>query len=331
MDLSGYPKRIQAALALCVLVTIVLFVRVGSRYSSPVDAINVPEMYGDAFNRTLGFHRVFVTCNPESSSSTQMSKSRYRYKIEAIAKLVDFEIEFVESISPERAKQLRIQNKYMADDESVAELLTHKRIYATMERRNLGSALILKCDVDVEADLKTRLAAALGRGTADKYDILFVGRTASEPTEPAVGALKQTLDQLKNTAMVPKYANQTQMMRNWIKTRFVHRHTVSYRSTYPRGTHAYALSGRMARRLNRRLVRMMKNEAHDLDFILADIAMVGLSMAYSVSPPPITTYGPEPGEGRQFLRHSALNSISMRKDDPSKYPPFEDLASEWAT
>ncbi|KAJ1665058.1 hypothetical protein IW140_003789 [Coemansia sp. RSA 1813] len=323
MYLSGYSPKPRAIIALCVLFIVGFLVKIHSEDLPSADAINVPEIYSDAFNKTLGFHRIFVTHSPED-------KNRCQRNIEAIAKLVDLDIEFVETVTPAKASQLRIQSKYKADDESVAELLTHKKIYAEIEQNNFGSALVLRCGVDVETDLKMRLASALGSGIADEYDILFVGRTDSEPTEPMVDELKHALDQLERAAPLPEYAIQTQLTRFWIKKEFLQRNTVSYRSTFPKGTtHAYALSGRMARRLNRRLMQRMASEAHDLDFILADIAMVGLSMAYSVSPPPIAIYGPELENPSQFLRNSVLHSIYMRKDDPSIYSPYSDIAKEW--
>ncbi|KAJ2762575.1 hypothetical protein H4S06_000588 [Coemansia sp. BCRC 34490] len=199
-----------------------------------------------------------------------------------------------------------------------------------MEHQNIGSALILSCAVDVEMDLKPRLAAALGGGVAKEYDILFVGRTDSEPVEPMVDELKQALYQLNRTAHLSEDATQAKLERYWIKKEFLQRRTLSYRSTFPRGTHAYALSGRMARRMARRLAQRMANEAHDLDFILADIAMVGLSIAYSIAPPPIAIYDPESNNNsKQFLRESVLSAISIRADQPSTYPPYDDVAEIW--
>ncbi|KAJ2826681.1 hypothetical protein IWW50_002250 [Coemansia erecta] len=192
-----------------------------------------------------------------------------------------------------------------------------------MAKQDIQSALILSSSVDVELDIKLRLASALGDIT-DLYDILFVGRQYSEPTEPDAEEVLNFLQQTNKTS-----DPSAQMQRLWIKRRFLDRKTALYRTSFPEGATAYAVSGRMARRLYHRLRQRMAIDHHDLDYILADVAMLGLSLAYSISPPPVTAYGLDRAISGQFLARSALHSMSLRQDDPSTLPPYNDWKDAW--
>ncbi|KAI9504547.1 hypothetical protein GGI25_006033 [Coemansia spiralis] len=331
MDLNNCPRRLQIALVVFVLMAAAMLIDLYANAFVPIAPLTEHEVYANAFNTTLGFHRVFVTyqANNKNAKSAHVS---CRHNLAEVARMLDIDIEYVQSTTLVQAKQLKLQKGYMADVESIAELDTHRKIYEMMEKTDTGSALILSCNIDVEVDLKSRLAAALGNGVANNYDILYIGRTHSEPSEPMVDELKETMSQLDVVTSLSEL-EQVKLQRMWTKKEFLHRTTQSYRSTYPKGTHAYAVNGRMARRLNRRLSKRMTKDPHELDYILADVAIVGLSLAYSVSPPPIAIYSPEQSDNsnnRQYLRRSVLQSASLRKDNPSEYAPYKDVENMWS-
>ncbi|KAJ2498260.1 hypothetical protein GGH96_004464 [Coemansia sp. RSA 1972] len=190
-----------------------------------------------------------------------------------------------------------------------------------MARHNIQSALILRSDVDVELDIKLRLTSALG--DIPLYDMLFVGRHYAEPTEPDVQEMMTFLRQTNSSDP------SAQMQRMWAKREFANRKTRVYRSSFPSGISAYAVSGHMARRLHHRLRRRMTVDKHDLDYILADVAMVGLSIAYSVSPSPIAAYKTSHASDNQLLTNSALHVMSLRQDDPAMLSPYKDWATMW--
>ncbi|KAJ2814322.1 hypothetical protein FBU31_007333 [Coemansia sp. 'formosensis'] len=212
----------------------------------------------------------------------------------------------------------------MANVPRVAELDTHRRIYADMVANNIHSALILSSQIDVEIDLKMRLANAIGGAIAQAYDILFLGQIYSDISEPGAHDVSAVMKQ----PLLGAGSSLTQQ-RAWTKREFLSRKTQAFRSMYLSGiSHAYAITGRMARRLNRRLERRMASDSSDLNYILADVAMVGLELAYSISPPPIALHSSEQ-LGGQHLSRSALYAMSLLTEDPSHYAPYKDWIDIW--
>ncbi|KAJ2031607.1 hypothetical protein IWW57_000631 [Coemansia sp. S610] len=281
--------------------------------------------YMDALNSTLGFHRVYATYDSKSDSSGQTHRTAgHRENLEAISRLVGFSVHFVKATTSEQAAALQRQHGFKADATSIAELDTHRRIYADMVANNIQSALVLSSQVDVEIDLKMRLASAMGHKKARHYDILFLGQLYSDKSEPGASDVSAVLKQSPTSA-----DSSLVQQRMWTKETFLSRKTQSFRSMFPNGvSHAYAVSGHMARRLDRRLKHRMKRHDHDLDYILADVAMVGLSLGYGVSPPPIAMHCSEK-MGGQHLSQSALYAMSLRAEDPSNYAPYIDWIDMW--
>ncbi|KAJ2615248.1 hypothetical protein H4S08_001322 [Coemansia sp. RSA 1365] len=273
--------------------------------------------YSDTLNATLGFQHVYVVMT---------SKPDKRSNFEAIAALLDIDAQYIQSTDLDKAMAIQKQNKYLADVESISELDTHARIYADIVDRNIQSALILRSDVDLELDIKMRLASALDNSSVRTYDSLIVGRTHSEPTELEANKMEELLRLTNGTS-----ESSMQMQRYWTKKQFVGRRSTVQRTSFPRGISAYAVSRRMAIRLHRRLRQRMAEDAHGLEYILADVAMVGLSIAYSISPPPVTVYTPEQAGNGQFLARSALYAMGLRSDDPSSYPPYKNWEAIWAS
>ncbi|KAJ1962708.1 hypothetical protein GGI12_002490 [Dipsacomyces acuminosporus] len=313
------PSMLHFALAVFVLAAISSMLLLLTYPNAASFEDSLPPAYTDALNRTLGFHKIYVTHDAAGGS---------RDNVESIAKLLGLELTFVQRTAGLQAKALRVQHGYLADVEDTAELLTHMQIYADMARSNIQSALILSSDVDVELDLKMRLAAAMSGHISDTYDILFVGRTHSEAAEPGVQSLKTQLREIKNITD----SSVSRCQQHWTKEAFLSRRPCAFRTSFPRGAaHAYAISGRMARRLNRRMHGRMASDAHGLEYILADAAMVGLSIAYSLSPPPVTRFSTDRiVDFSQHLSQSALYVMSIRSDNPASSPPYEDLSDMWA-
>ncbi|KAJ2170180.1 hypothetical protein IW145_001271 [Coemansia sp. RSA 521] len=273
-----------------------------------------PRIYSDAMNSTLGFQRVYVVYSASDPSSLENFKS--------IAVLLDIDARYIEQTSIERANTLQRQHAYLANPVEIAELDTHARIYAHMARHDIQSALIIQSSVDMELDIKLRMASALG-DIPDPYDMLFVGRHYAEPTEPHVQEMMTFLRQTNSSDP------SAQMQRVWAKREFASRKTRVYLSSFPSGISAYAIGRQMARRLHHRLRVRMTFDKHDLDFILADVAMVGLSVAYSMSPSPIAAYTTRHVSDNQLLTRSALHVMSLRQDDPAMLSPYKDWASMW--
>ncbi|KAJ2077302.1 hypothetical protein H4R24_005213 [Coemansia sp. RSA 988] len=241
-----------------------------------------------------------------------------------MAALLDIDAQYILSTDKEKATTIREQNKYLADLESISELDTHARIYADIVDRNIQSALILSSNVDMELDIKMRLASALASSAVRAYDSLFIGRTHSEPTEQEASEVEEFLQLTNGTD-----ESSMQMQRYWSKKQFIGRGSTIHRTSFPRGISAYAVSARMARRLHRRLRQRMTEDTHGLEYILADVAMVGLSISYSVSPPPVTVHTPGQVGIGQFLARSALYEMGLRNDDPSQYPPYKNWEAIW--
>ncbi|KAJ2835040.1 hypothetical protein GGI24_000110 [Coemansia furcata] len=258
--------------------------------------------YMDALNSTLGFHRVYATYDDSNDGLGSTNRSTgHRENLEAIAQLLGVDISFVKATTSEQAAVMQRQHGFLANVPRVAELNTHRRIYADMVANNIHSALILSSQVDVEIDLKMRLANAMGSAITQAYDILFLGQIYSDISEPGARDVSAVLKQ----PLVSADSSLAQQ-RAWTKKELLSRKTKAYRSTYPSGiSHAYAITRRMARRLNRRLERQMTSDLSDLNYILADVAMVGLELAYSISPPPIALHSSEQ-LGGQYLSRSAL-------------------------
>ncbi|KAJ1855760.1 hypothetical protein GGH12_003105 [Coemansia sp. RSA 1822] len=266
-------------------------------------------------NSTLGFQRVYVVHSASDPSSLENFK--------AIALLLDIDAQYIEQTSIEHADTLQRQHQYLANPLEITELDTHARIYAHMAHHDIQSALIIRSDVDMELDIKLRLASALG-DIPDPYDMLFIGREYAEPTEPKVQEMMAFLRQTNGTS-----DPSAQMQRMWAKREFANRKTRVYRSSFPSGISAYAIGRQMARRLHYRLRPRMTVDKHDLDFILADVAMVGLSIAYSMSPSPVAAYKTSRGPDNQLLTHSALHLMSLRQDDPAMLSPYKDWTNTW--
>ncbi|KAJ1751031.1 hypothetical protein LPJ79_002441 [Coemansia sp. RSA 1821] len=223
----------------------------------PVSTIN-----GDFTNKTLGFQRIYVIYQQDELSS----KSNF----EAIAALLDISATFIKQTTVPQATVLKQIKRYVASTPQIAELDTHARIYAQMVRDNIESALILDSNIDVELDLKERLASALS--DVDLYDIIFVGHSYADPAEP----------QAKDTLTILAQTNQTTdpsqlMQRMWTKRKFSSQQPRVFRTTFPKGIFAYAINGRTARRLHRRFPLWLTRVNEDFEFILADVAMVGMN------------------------------------------------------
>ncbi|KAJ1804362.1 hypothetical protein LPJ77_004804, partial [Coemansia sp. RSA 2523] len=153
-------------------------------------------------NSTLGFQRVYVVYSASDPSSLENFKS--------IAVLLDIDARYIEQTSIERANTLQRQHAYLANPVEIAELDTHARIYAHMARHDIQSALIIQSSVDMELDIKLRMASALG-DIPDPYDMLFVGRHYAEPTEPQVQEMMTFLRQTNSSDP------SAQMQRVWAK------------------------------------------------------------------------------------------------------------------
>ncbi|KAJ2834557.1 hypothetical protein GGI24_000350 [Coemansia furcata] len=301
-----------------------LFVLSGARQSLYLQ----PESTGaymDALNNTLGFHRVYATYDDSNDGLGSTNRTTgHRENLEAIAQLLGVNISFVKTTTSEQAAVMQRQHGFLANVPRVAELNTHRRIYADMVANNIHSALILSSQVDVEIDLKMRLANAMGGAIAQAYDILFLGQIYSDFSEPDARDVSAVLKQ----PLVSADSSLVQQ-RVWTKKEFLGRKAQAFRSIYPSGiSHAYAITGRMARRLNRRLERRMTSDSSDLDSILADVAMVGLELAYSIAPPPVALHSSEQ-LGGQYLSRSVLYAMSLRTEDPSHYAPYNDWVDMW--
>ncbi|ORX67810.1 hypothetical protein DL89DRAFT_269005 [Linderina pennispora] len=260
------------------------------------------EVYTDALNSTLGFHKIYATYDP----------------VKPAADLLDIQIEYIPRHSLEEATKQREERGYLAPVPDIAEFITHMAIYKDMAEFNIQSALILDSSIDMELDLKMRLASALGNGIATSYDLLFIGREFSEQSEPGVD------DATKSSS--------ERCLRHWTKINFLNRQPLAFRTSYPHGTHAYVVNNHLARRLLRRLPSRMTKEEHDLDYVLADTAMLGLSIAYSISPPPITRVAKDSasnGQMQQYLTRSTMYAISLRGDNPNQYSPYLDWLDIW--
>ncbi|KAJ2343045.1 hypothetical protein GGH92_005099 [Coemansia sp. RSA 2673] len=281
--------------------------------------------YMDALNSTLGFQRVYATYDDIGDSLGQTHRTAgHKENLEAIAMLLGIDIRFVNVTKSEKAAALPRQHEFMTNASSTAELDTHRRIYADMVSNNVQSALILSSQVDVEVDLKMRLANAMGNAIARQYDILFLGQMYSDVSEPGASDVSAVLKQPLASA-----DSSLVQQRSGTKKEFLSRKTQAFRSTYPRGVnHAYAVSERMAQRLHQRLEHIMTSGAHDLDYILADMAITGHSLAFSISPPPIAMHCSEQ-MGGQHLSRSALYAMSLRTEDPSNYAPYNDWTDKW--
>ncbi|KAJ2067080.1 hypothetical protein GGH13_005457 [Coemansia sp. S155-1] len=301
-----------------------LFVFSSTRHPSYLQPANTGA-YMDALNSTLGFQRVYATYDDIGDSLGQTHRTAgHKENLEAIAMLLGIDIRFVNVTKSEKAAALPRQHEFMTNASSTAELDTHRRIYADMVSNNVQSALILSSQVDVEVDLKMRLANAMGNAIARQYDILFLGQMYSDVSEPGASDVSAVLKQPLASA-----DSSLVQQRSGTKKKFLSRKTQAFRSTYPRGVnHAYAVSERMAQRLHQRLEHIMTSGAHDLDYILADMAITGHSLAFSISPPPIAMHCSEQ-MGGQHLSRSALYAMSLRTEDPSNYAPYNDWTDKW--
>ncbi|KAJ2450949.1 hypothetical protein EV183_003945 [Coemansia sp. RSA 2336] len=309
MKLAQLKYGLLTLLCLMAMYLLGTSLKVNGSEPQPASAIN-----SDFTNTTLGFQRIYVIYKQDELSS----KSNF----EAIAELLDISATFIQQTTALQAAALKQIRGYLASIPQVAELDTHARIYSQMVRDNVASALILDSDVDVELDLKERLAHALS--DVNLYDIIFVGHSHADPAEP----------QAKDTLALLGQTNQTTdpsqlMQRMWTKREFSSHQPRVFRTTFPKGIFAYAINSRTARRLHRRFPLWLTRVNEDFEFILADVAMVGLSIPYSISPPPIVAYRPDGIYEKQLLAGSALYAMSLRQDDPSNYPPFGDWKHMW--
>ncbi|KAJ2798445.1 hypothetical protein H4R20_004821, partial [Coemansia guatemalensis] len=187
-----------------------------------------PAPYSDALNATLGFQHVYVVT---------ADKTDKKSNFEAIAALLDIDAQYIQSTSLDKAVAMREQNRYLADVTGISELDTHARIYADIVDRNIQSALIVRSDIDVELDIKMRLASALDNSTVRLYDSLIVGRTHSEPSEQEASEMEEFLRLTNGTD-----ESSMQMQRYWTKKQFTSRRSIAHRTSFPRGISAYANS-----------------------------------------------------------------------------------------
>ncbi|KAJ2846602.1 hypothetical protein IWW36_004271 [Coemansia brasiliensis] len=292
----------------------VLYLFSTSLESNELESQSISTINSDFTNKTLGFQRIYVIYRKDELSS----KSNFK----AISALLDISATYIEQTTISQAAVLKQTKRYLANHTQIAELDTHARIYAQIAKDNVESALILDSNIDVELDLKERLAGALS--DIDLYDIIFVGHSYADPAEPQAKDMLALLEQTNLTNDPSKL-----MQRMWTKREFSNRSPRVFRTTFPKGIFAYAINGRTARRLHRRFPLWLTRVNEDFEFILADVAMVGLSVAYSISPPPIVSYKPDGRYERQLLAGSALYAMSLRQDDPSNYPPFGDWKHMW--
>ncbi|KAJ2890705.1 hypothetical protein GGI21_004327 [Coemansia aciculifera] len=275
-----------------------------------------------AFNSTLGFHRVYATYNREKES------------LEAVARLLDIDIRFIKTASIEHNASLQRQRGFMANSSDAAEIDTHRRIYADMVADDIQSALILSSKVDVEVDLKMRLATAMSSNPEMQqggFDFLLVGQKYSNPLELGASHVRTVLQQQRGVVGVVDSSLVQQ--RFWTKKEFLERRTRVYRPSSPRGFgHAYAVSGQMARHLYYASLEghgAAASGARDLDDVLADaIGAAGLPLVFSVSPPPVVLHCSEE-MGGQYLARSALHAMSLRTNDPARYAPYVDWVHMW--
>ncbi|KAJ1733336.1 hypothetical protein LPJ61_001612 [Coemansia biformis] len=313
---QGRLRRYALGALLCMAVVLVL--RTCSTTQKPT-AEETLDMYTDALNKTLGFHQIYVIHEGGTAAHGVAAFG-------AVAELLDMDVQYIlHTAHADAAAVARAQHGFLTDTPRAAELDIHAQVYADMVRRGIQSALILVSDADVELDIKERLAAALAGSSPHLHDMLFVGRAFSEPAEPEADELAVLLQQTNGTD-----DRSAQMQRLWAKRNFLHRPIAVFRSSSPRGIHAYALNAHMAHHLHRRLGQRMGADAHGLDYVLADAALTGLCAAYSVSPPLVVAHGRgDRNTGNQFLRRSARYAIGLRSDDPSHYPPFLDWQDMW--
>ncbi|KAJ1954411.1 hypothetical protein EC988_002449 [Linderina pennispora] len=186
------------------------------------------EVYTDALNSTLGFHKIYATYDP--------AKSIDKGNLKAAADLLNIQIEYVPRRSLEEATKQREERGYLAPVPDIAEFITHMAIYKDMAEFNIQSALILDSSIDMELDLKMRLASALGNGIAASYDLLFIGREFSEESEPGIDDVTIVLKQTKATK-----SSSERCLRHWTKVNFLNRQPLAFRTSYPHGTHAYVI------------------------------------------------------------------------------------------
>ncbi|KAJ1719497.1 hypothetical protein LPJ53_005746 [Coemansia erecta] len=265
-----------------------------------------------AFNATLGFARVYATLDGADAAAHK--------RLAGLSGQLGIDLTYINSTTPADGLQLSQQHGFLSSDPAaVAELLTHRRIYRDMVHGGVASAVILSSDADVEADVKQRLARVFSEAT--DFDILFLSRSHSEPGEPGVRELLGSLGSAERSD-----ASQVAAAEG-ARRGFLARGTRVFRSTFPQGTtRAYAVNLRLARRLDARLERRMQVDGHGLDFVLADIAMVGTALGLSVAPPVAAGLGQ-----RQYLSASTLHAMGLRADDPSAYPPYVDWADTWGS
>ncbi|KAJ1896349.1 hypothetical protein LPJ66_004049 [Kickxella alabastrina] len=178
-----------------------------------------------------------------------------------------------------------------------------------MVENNIQTALILGPNIDMELDIKQILCRVQYRLT---FDLLFLCRSHSEPSEHGLSTLLQILRLTEND---PDESHLEQLRNT--KRDFLARSTAVYRSVDPRGgiENGYALSLRMAERLQK-----MDNSKEGVDFALRSTAVNQEFNLWSVSPPAITDSG-----ACQYLKTSVLAAMSLRSDNPHDHPPYIDL------
>ncbi|KAJ2374939.1 hypothetical protein IW150_002822 [Coemansia sp. RSA 2607] len=308
------PRRIRLALVLFgAAASITLVVLTASLYKAAAD-INKPPagepQSAAAFNSTLGFARIYATLDPTDGPA--------RRRLSALSGQLGLHMTYINTTTPGEAAQLKQQHGFAGSAQDVAELWTHLGIYRMMARERVSSALILSSAADLEADIKQRMSGVYAQA---EFDILFLSRSHSEPGEPLA---RDTLAALASAAAEPRDASHVAAALG-ARREFLQRSTRAFRAAYPRGTTVgYAVNLRLAQRLSRRLQKRMREDAHDLDFVLADVAMVGLCLGLSLAPPPVSGW-----KDRQFLSASTLHAVGLRLDNPDKYPPYVDWQDVW--
>ncbi|KAJ2835278.1 hypothetical protein FBU31_001666 [Coemansia sp. 'formosensis'] len=254
-------------------------------------------------NSTLGFHKILVLNTP--------IRHDRRHTMEAQGRFHKLSFDYTRTFGPPEANRLALEQGYLINGTHLACYLSHLHAYKRMVAENIETALILEDDVDMELDIRERLAPIMAR-VHEKYggdwDMLFVGHCTFDANEPG------DLPYWGPPGRGPEL----------------------YVAEYPMCMHAYAVTRECARRLAVVLEERLKTVGHDIDLVLAIGVQFGMSTVLGVSPPPIVQVGKgglpsdlrQPGEmdTGQRLDRSTLFHLGLRTSDPRLLPQY----IEWA-
>lgn len=294
--------------------TVLLLLYPVAEYQKEPDTNDNPsdDVYVDALNSTLGFHKIYATYRKSHEN------------LDGIARLLGIEIHYVQEFQ-RWGLQNHNQHQLLTQEYHDIQTHTHTQIYKNMLEDNIQTALILDSNVDMELGIKTQLAAILSDSKTQEFDILYLGRTHLESSEPQVQDMNAILSHRAAQRQDASFLQQ----QYWMQKEFVsERQPLAFPSFNPCNVaHAYALSNSMARRLIK-AVKSQPNKA--LEDILTSMPD---SKAFSASLPPIVMLPSADNSKRpsfkQYLDNSALYFMSLRPDDPSQYPPYMDWAGLW--